>query len=419
MKNYFAKIKQYKIKYCIEIILDYKVEPIIAKIFKMIFLAVPAKNVIIFSSHNDFDMNAGTLYDYLIANKVNHKYQLIWFVNKIHKNKLPDNVCQLLEKGIGIKKYYYHSVAKYIFYDDIIIEKWRNSQTVIYLGHATRAMKNCRGLVTQPNSVDYVCSSSEFNDELMSEIYECNPSKMLHTGFPVTDLLFTEWNELQKLGIMVSYKKVIIWMPTFRKSGFSKARDDSEAVTETGLPLIETSQQYDSLNTFLQKEAVLLIIKFHPAQDIGTIGVSDSSNIMLLSPDRVKQANIDTYKLLTQMDALISDYSSISFDYLLLDRPIAYILSDFESYKLGFAVSNPNDYMPGAYIFNYQDFMDFIMSVINEWDKLKEKRNDLRQKVAKYNNGNCCEQIAQYFHLISFEDSPKEQTKNSCPEKKD
>lgn len=399
MGNYIKKIRKYGFVYSWNIILNYKIEPIIAAVFKLLFSSTNIKDAIIFSSHNDFDMNAGTLYDFMVSEGLNKSYKLIWFVDKVRPVFLPENVIQLSERGISLKRYYWRSSAKYIFYDDTFIEKWKQEQVTVYLGHATRAMKNCRGLVTIPQSIDYVCSSSEENDRLMSEVYVCAIEKMLHTGFPVTDLLYGKWNELDKIQHSKNYEKIIIWMPTFRKSAYKKDREDTSVNTDTGLPIIASIDQYNQLNKYLMKTNILLIIKFHPAQDMTIITVCNMDNILLLSPEDIKKYKIDNYKLLTQTDALISDYSSISFDYLLLNRPIAFMLGDYRDYRLGFSVENYKDFMPGKFIYNYEDILSFIEEVKTEEDDYKEQRVNIKDIVAKYNDGNCCKKIIEFFNI--------------------
>lgn len=355
-------------------------------------------------SHNDFDMNAGRIYQCILDNGLNYRYRIFWLVKHRHpelKNELPYNVFVFPLYGISLKRSYINCSAKYLFYDDVPIEKSRNGQICTYLGHATRAMKNCRGLVGQPSYVDYVISSSEENNPLMADIYECDIGKMRVTGMPVTDLLFRQWDELKKLCIDFEFdKKVVVWMPTFRKSVNDKFRNDAKYTTSTGLPLFEDAKAYELLDEYLKIVKVHLLIKFHPSQDMNTVTVKNTDNITLLSADKIHQMGIDTYKLLTQTNALISDYSSIAFDYLLLDKPIAYVLNDYEEYKLGFAVDNPFDYMPGNYIYTIDDFYSFLRSVADGQDVYKVKRNQLKDKIHFYQDGKSSERVLKLVGLL-------------------
>ena len=52
----------------------------------------------------------------------------------------------------------------------------------------------------------------------------------------------------------------------------------------------------------------------------------ECSNIVILSNEQLYHMDIQTNEILMHADALISDYSSVAVDYLLLDRPIAFTL---------------------------------------------------------------------------------------------
>ena len=47
----------------------------------------------------------------------------------------------------------------------------------------------------------------------------------------------------------------------------------------------------------------------------------------------LEQADVQLYETLSFVDALITDYSSVAIDYLLMDRPIAFTLDDYEKYR--------------------------------------------------------------------------------------
>lgn len=258
-------------------------------------------------------------------------------------------------------------------------------------------MKNCRGMISVSDDVDHVISASSFNNMLMSDIYGIDVSKFVETGMPCTDILFSEKTAYQEWHS--EDRKVMIWLPTFRQSKQSCWRNDSILKSATGLPLIETKKSYEILDSELKKENIILIIKLHPSQDIKEIHIKETDNIKIFFPDTIKKMGIDTYDLLREADALISDYSSVSFDYLLMDRPIAYVLSDYEEYKLGFAVDNPKDFMPGDYIYNIDDLLAFIARVSNGEDIHRKERNILCKKIHKYRDGKSCERIVKYLGL--------------------
>ena len=94
-------------------------------------------------------------------------------------------------------------------------------------------------------------------------------------------------------------------------------------------------------------------------------------------------------------DGLLSDYSSVAVDYLLLDRPLGYVLADYDMYKekRGFVFENPYDYMPGYKISNYGDVLSFIEDVIEGNDRYAKERRELNKKINFYNDGKSCERV--------------------------
>lgn len=381
----------------LEVFWLYKLPNVIERIGKIVICS-PLKEIILIESHNDFDMNGGAFYEYLLKRGLNKKYKIVWLLRKKRKNNLPQNVTTVPLLGPSFRRVYYQCVCRYAFFDNNIINKMRKDQIFVYLGHATRAMKDCRGLVDLPHFMDYIISSSEKNNLLMSEIYNVDIKKFLVTGFPVTDLMYGDNNELFKI-TKKKFKKVIMWMPTFRKSKNSFGRIDGNTNTETGLPLITNVDTYMSLEKMLNDNNILLIIKLHPAQDMSDVKICNTENIIIATPQYIKEKNINTYKLLSETDALVSDYSSISFDYLLIDKPIAYVLSDLSTYKLGFAVDNPFDYMAGDFIYNYSDFQKFIYNVALGLDNHKEERDALKNIIHAYQDGKSSERIVQFLGL--------------------
>lgn len=393
LKSKIDKIRKYGLYGCIEVIWKYKLQRPISKIFQFIFWSLSLQDIIVIESMNDFDMNGGALYQYLLKNKYNKKYKIVWFVKNAIPNSLPQNVVAVRIGNISVSREYYNNIARFIFYDNYPIAKKKKGQTVVYCGHATRAMKNCRGKISVSDDVNYVISASSFNNKLMSEIYGIDLSKFIETGMPCTDILFSE-TSCRKL-----YKKdrIVVWLPTFRKLG--KWRNDTILKSTTGIPLIDTMERYGILDRELEKQNIKLIIKLHPSQNIKEIHIKETANIKLFFPDTIKKKGMDTYDLLREADALISDYSSVSFDYLLMDRPIAYVLSDYEEYKLGFAVDNPKDFMPGDYIYTIEDLIKFIKDVADGSDAHKEERNILKDKIHTYQDGKSCERIVKFLNL--------------------
>ena len=134
------------------------------------------------------------------------------------------------------------------------------------------------------------------------------------------------------------------------------------------------------------------MIKFHPMQDIGNNNFSHLKNIRFYSNNEFSK-KFDLYELLKQTDALITDYSSVFYDYLLLDKPIGFTEDDQQQYtgNRGFAVDNPNDFKPGMRICAKEDLVKFITDVALDIDDYKEKRKKINHLSNQYQDGKNCE----------------------------
>ena len=76
-----------------------------------------------------------------------------------------------------------------------------------------------------------------------------------------------------------------------------------------------------------------LLIKKHPVQSAWNLDEKRYRNIRFVTQDMLDRERIQLYELISAGDGLISDYSSVAVDYMLLDRPLAYVLVDLEEYK--------------------------------------------------------------------------------------
>ena len=78
-------------------------------------------------------------------------------------------------------------------------------------------------------------------------------------------------------------------------------------------------------------------------------------------------------------DALITDYSSVYFDYLLLDKPIGFVVDDLDDYRQnrGFLLEPVGRWMPGTRIEALKDLKEFARSVAQGDDLHREDRQDL------------------------------------------
>lgn len=400
--NVFAYLRENGLGHTLEVIYKYKLHDVLCKLILPFVKNKPLKDTIIIESHNDFDNNGGAFYEYLIANGYNKRYKIVWLLkNKRPKGKLPENVIALGRFTPSFRKAYHVCTAKYMTADNEITEKMRPEQRSFYLTHGAVGLKSIRSMdVHIPQSVDHILSPSDRWGQVQArEYHEPSGERFVSLGLPYNDVLYTdEPGDLHKITDK-SYNKVFVWMPTFRKGGGFR-RNDSETEQPYGIPLVETEEDLQKIQTFLEQNNCLLIIKIHPMQDPSTLEkLHGSENIRVLTGQTVKQLGVENYRLIKDADAMISDYSSIMYSFLLLDRPMGFVLSDLKDYKLGLCVDDPEKYLSGPKIYTFEDFFAFLTDVCNGKDAYAAHRRELTEWLYTHRDGNACQRLAAFMGL--------------------
>jgi CDP-glycerol glycerophosphotransferase (TagB/SpsB family) len=244
---------------------------------------------------------------------------------------------------------------------------------------------------------DYTVATSLKFREIMAFSFDINDTQVLVTGLPRNDMLFEKGLGLNKFRLDESYSKVIIWMPTYRKSVIGDLRSDGNA---DGFGLKEMLfDNFDELNEMLKALNYLLIIKPHPMDELGKRNLPSSKNILPINDQVLSEYNIPLYYLLADSDVLITDYSSVYIDYLLTGNPIAFVCGDLNEYKntRGFFFDNIQDYLPGEILETKEAFINYIKNldeVNSKWhDKYLRVRNEF---VANVDN-KACERFCNYI----------------------
>lgn len=367
------------------------------------FIPKNKKLILFFSTTNLYD-NSEALFRFFKENGYQNKYRIICAVRN------PKDYDKLKEKSIKFISVY-TSVpsilrAKYIFYhNEMLAIRPTKSQCEVDFWHATTFKKINKSIDPDYNYdyFTYITATSELYRPIFAESFGCELERVIVNGHPRNDYLFGELNGLKMLGIeKEDYKKVMMWVPTYRLSANEVWCDtDEKFLTESGLPVFPSVDSLERLNGFLKQQNMLLLIKLHPAQNTEHFSYVDHSNIFFLSNPQLDAADVPFYTVLKDIDALITDYSSVFFDYLLLDRPIAFTVDDITSYSghRGFVFDNPLDYMPGEKITTEQEFLSFLKDCLNGDDNFSEQRKEVNEKVNFYKDGNNCKRIADFVGL--------------------
>lgn len=369
---------------------------------------LPMKDEIIMESNPDLADNTFEVYRYIISKEAFNAYHIVWLVNdpeKYNDSDFPKRVSFFpihpKSRRDKIKKYIMCNRAKIIIDCNRHYPKYKTSHTQlnVYLNHGM-PLKN----LTKYNhslglSCGYTVSQSDFFVPYIMQQQGVKNNQIIIAGVPRDDQLFIKHDSLiTAYPDYKQYSKVISWVPTFRKMA-NGGRVDCVVKQPFGMPVLQSIEDIQAINQKLIETNTLLIIKPHPVQDLTFLNGIHSSNIKVLYNDEMLMKGIQTNELLEQTDAMITDYSGIYYDYLLLDRPIGITLDDFQDYsdQKGFVFEDPLNVLQGRKIYTAEDFIHFIEEVAKGIDEHKEDRAKANSIVNKGMNGESAKRIVDFI----------------------
>jgi hypothetical protein len=201
-------------------------------------------------------------------------------------------------------------------------------------------------------SSTYLVGSSRLFSAFKAEALDVPPERLLLTGNPRTDQLWEppSPDALARLGISGDF---VVWMPTFRQ-----ARAVGAVRTRAGgVPGDAGADELGPLVSALADRQIQLVVKPHPMDADrrrveGVVSVSDEDLV---------RAGVPLYGLLGQARGLVTDYSSVWVDFLLLDRPVAFLVTDRDRYDRRLLPADVLDWVPGEVVRGAQPtFGDFL-----------------------------------------------------------
>ncbi len=358
----------------------------------------------------DFTDNARALFEYMLENKFNEKYELVWLVKNPEEfteySKYANVKFLPLEWSVSSKEeeraQYYRvlCLAKYIFFTDAygIARNSREDQIRVQLWHGC-GFKTRLNFSPCEKRYEYMTVTSELYADIHSKVFGLRPDQLLVTGSAKGDWLFQK--PAVPLELRLGYplaKQYIYWLPTYRMAAETLVQTNGYEVNpETGFPIVDTMDKMRQLNELLSRNGQVLVIKLHPYQNLDKIQKLDFSNIVLLDNARLFAEDIQINQLLGGADALISDYSSVAVDYLALDRPMAFMLEDVKAYEesRGFVFDNVREWLPGQELYSFEEVCTFVSTLATGTDPAARKREKLRKLMNAFCDGDNCRRITE------------------------
>jgi CDP-glycerol glycerophosphotransferase (TagB/SpsB family) len=380
----------------------------LSKFIYFLDLIVPKKERIIFSSYPDVSDNAFALFNYMKSDLRLNDCSFVWLTEENpnrYAKYAKDPRVKIVKKNSFTGMYFYLS-AKVAFYTHGLYSDTTsyNKKKRVNLWHGMPFKKvgalddNFNGIVPLQ---DWLIVTSKTCAEIYSKSFKISEEKVVTLGQARNDLLKEETGFLKKKTIQISkYNKVVAWLPTYRKSNFGDIREDG-VYSSCKVGFLDI-KMFAELNLFLSDKNIFLIIKIHPMDVFNDDLFKNFKNILFIKNKDLCENDEQLYPILGVTDALITDYSSVFIDYLLLNKPMAFDLNDFEEYNKnrGFLFVEPKKMLAGSHIYNYEDLVNFLEEVLNEEDKFKNERNEIKKIYHKYYRFDSSKRITEWMLSI-------------------
>ena len=353
--------------------------------------------MIFFEAYNgrNYACSPKALYEYMIKNKKFNDYKFVWAFKNVNQHKILKNKNTIVVKTNSKEYFKYLSLSKYWIVNsliDVSIKKKKN-QICLQCWHGTPLKKlrydiEVKGAVLNTISeirkrndldavkFDYFISPSKFCTEKFISAFNLKKlgkdNIIVEKGYPRNDYLFNYTKEdidkIKKLLKLPKGKKIILYAPTFR---------DNQHTSGVGYTY-NLGINFDKMQKELSKDYIILFRTHYFVSNS-----FDFSKYERFIYDVSKYDDINDLYIIS--DLLITDYSSVFFDFANLKKPMIFYMYDLDDYK-----NNLRDFyfdlsiLPGPIVKQENDLIKEIKNIDNydglyhdKYIKFNEKFNYL------------------------------------------
>ena len=353
------------------------------------------QDTILFESIPPYSDNTWAVYRYIRNNGMLKNYKLEWILRPT--DELRQEIPSFVRKDTRLGKLQYKIKllhTKAFVFCNAEQYKTRSDQVKIYLDHGS-CLKSVRGVYSMSQDLDYaLVQAPVFTNVTRYEHTMADDTILASLGYPRNDDFFGDAPLDRTTLFSAPFRKLIVWYPTFRQH--KNGRASTSPIT---LPLIHDADSAARINACAKENGVLVVLKPHFAQDTSYIRKADLSNLVFIDDTFFPKHGIRPYQFLHMSDGLITDYSSVYYDYLLQDKPVALTWEDYEQYKEanGFAVDTDVFCAGGEKVYTAEELCGFIRRVASGEDVLREERTAVRNLTNAYLDGNNAERVAKWI----------------------
>lgn len=371
------------------------------KLINFLKKRVPKFNWVMIVGNYQVETNTIELANYI---QEHYKYPVIFAVDK----KVRPYVKALLVPGIRIVNFgpayrLFYLTCKYIFSThpgEKALFKGRLSekQTLINVWHGVghKKIRLLRGQSGIP--ADITVATSDLTKKMFAECFGVAPESIFISGYPRNDLMLRAKGTAQALKEQLKlqgFDKIVIWLPTFRRVASGKVLRDG---AEENNPFEVIGFDELRFNEVLKQHNALCIVKPHYFLTANNRHKT-FSNIVAIDDSWIAGHGITLYHLLACTDCLITDFSSVMMDYILLEKPVICFSTDLEDYKQtqGLYFEDIENWLPTKLIQQHDQFFNYLSQLLSTGKDLHAgKRKEIRDLYFKYTDADSTKRLTEY-----------------------
>ncbi len=337
------------------------------------------------------------IYEYMLKKRQGHK--LVWVLNK--NQKIPGN--PKIVRRFSLKYYYYIARAKYIVSNVRMPNSYikRDRQKYLQTWHGTplkrlagdmeavhmpgtNAVRYKRNFNNETDKWDYLIAPNPYSSEIFKRAFWFN-NTMLETGYPRNDILTNDNNPViirsikEKLNLPRD-KKVILYAPTWRDDEYYKV----------GKYRFSLQLDLERLRARFGEEYIILLrMHYVVASKMDLTGLEGFAYDV--------SGYDDVSELYLISDMLITDYSSVFFDYANLKRPILFFTYDLEKYKdqlRGFYIDMETE-LPGPLLRNNDELFEAVENIDQVVTNYEERYETFYDRFCLWDDGRAAEKAVE------------------------
>ena len=372
-------------------------------VYNIFYYILPLhKKVVLFESSvgRNYTGNPRAIYEKMVAEQLDQQYKCVWILEDTSE-EIPGKCIKV--KRQRLKYFYYMSIAKFWVMDsrqprylkkkkgNIYIQTWHGTplkklgldMSFVNMGGYQDIEEYINIFKQNTSRWDYLISQNAYSTKIFKSAFNFH-KEVLQIGYPRNDVLFNSDKVKveqikEKLGLPKN-KQILLYAPTWRDNEY-----DALGRYKFILPI-----DLEAFKKELGDQYYLLLTPHYLIADqIDVKGYEDCVGVC-----EIKQ---DIQELYLVADALITDYSSVMFDYSILDRPIVFYMYDKEVYQSEIRefYFNIIEEAPGPIVANSEGLLACLKDLNQEMLKYQVKYATFREKYSLVDDGHAAERIVE------------------------